>query len=131
MQNSLSSQQMSDDLSLTAKAVDRDGNNVEFKRPGKIRMFVNGQEMNNSQYQEALAEVAGMNNGKAFTETAKLANGALEQAKLQSVRTIVNTAWSTPTRIVKEGGQKNAALLSQLLSMLFSTISRTSQSIGR
>lgn len=123
--------EMSAKQSLAAKVLDRDGNEVEFKRPGKIRMFVNGQEMNDAQYQEALAEVAGVNDGKEFVEASKLANGALEQARLQSVRTLVNTAWSIPTRTIKEGGQKNASLLSQLLYMLFSTISRTSQSIGR
>lgn len=117
--------------SISAKAVDRDGNEVEFKRPGKIRMFVNGQEMNDSQYQEALAEVAGMNDGKAFTEFAKGASGALEQVKIQTARTAVSTGLSYPGRAIREGGQKNANLLSQLLSMLFSTISRTSQSIGR
>lgn len=117
--------------SISAKAVDRDGNEVEFKRPGKIRMFVNGQEMNDSQYQEALAEVAGMNDGKAFTDFSKAASGAVEQAKIQLARTTVSTGLTAPVRAIKEGGQKNANLLSQLLSMLFSTISRTSQSIGR
>ena len=47
--------EMSAKQSLAAKVLDRDGNEVEFKRPGKIRMFVNGQEMNDAQYQEALA----------------------------------------------------------------------------
>ena len=122
---------MSDDLSLTAKAVDRDGNNVEFKRPGKIRMFVNGQEMNDSQYQEALAEVAGMNDGKGFATIAQMASGAKEQAGIQTARNLMNAGMTAPVRAFKEGGQKNANLLSQLLSMLFSTMSRTSQSIGR
>ena len=117
--------------SISAKAVDRDGNEVEFKRPGKIRMFVNGQEMNDSQYQEALAEVAGMNDGKGFATIAQMASGAKEQAGIQTARNLMNAGMTAPVRAFKEGGQKNANLLSQLLSMLFSTMSRTSQSIGR
>ena len=117
--------------SISAKAVDRDGNEVEFKRPGKIRMFVNGQEMNDSQYQEALAEVAGMNDEKEFATLATIASGAKEQIAIQTTRNIINTGMAAPGKAIKEGRQKNTNLLSQLLSMLFSTISRTSQSIGR
>lgn len=117
--------------SISAKAVDRDGNEVEFKRPGKIRMFVNGQEMNDSQYQEALAEVAGMNDGKEFSKAAEMAKGMKDQVFLQGARSATMGAISLPGNIYRNGKQANASLLSQMLSMLLGTISRASQSIGR
>lgn len=123
--------EMSAKQSIAAKALDRNGNEVEFKRPGKIRMFVNGQEMNDDQYEEALAEVAGVNDGKEFSTIATIASGAKEQIAIQTTRNIINTGMAAPGKAIREGHQKNANLLSQLLSMLFSTISRTSQSIGR
>lgn len=123
--------EMSAKQAITARAVDRDGHEVEFKRPGKIRMFVNGQEMSDGEYKEALAEVAGVNDGKLFTGSANVVRGAKEQVKIQSTRALANAGMTAPLKAFKKGGQKNAHLLSQLLSMLLRTISRTSQSIGR
>ena len=123
--------EMSARQSLASKVLDRDGNEVEFKRPGKIRMFVNGQEMNDAQYQEALAEVAGMNDRKEFTAAAEFAKGAKNQAILQGVRSTTMGVMSIPGNIYRNSKQVNTGLLSQMLSMLFQTISRTSQSIGR
>lgn len=117
--------------SISAKAVDRDGNEVEFKRPGKIRMFVNGQEMSDGEYKEALAEVAGVNDGKEFTNIAKSANVIKQQARIQGARTIAGAAMSAPYNIYRNSRQANTNLLAQLLSMLLRTISRTAQSIGR
>ena len=94
-------------------------------------MFVNGQEMNDSQYQEALAEVAGMNDGKEFSKAAEMAKGMKDQVFLQGARSATMGAISLPGNIYRNGKQANASLLSQMLSMLLGTISRASQSIGR
>ena len=123
--------EMSAKQSLASKVLDRDGNEVEFKRPGKIRMFVNGQEMNDAQYREALAEVAGVNDGKEFANIAKSANVIKQQGSIQGARTIAETAISAPFNIYRNSKQANTNLLSQLLSILLRTISRTTQSLGR
>ena len=115
--------------SIAAKAVDRDGNEVEFKRPGKIKMFVNDREISDDEYKDALAEVAGLNNGKEFTAFAKGASDALEQVKIQTVRSAVNAGITAPIRAMKEGHQKNANLLAKIISAITGIVSRTSQSI--
>ena len=72
-----------------------------------------------------------MNDGKEFTNFAKHANGELKQVKIQKTRTLVSDGMTASVKAFNGGCQKNAVLLSQLRSMLFSTISRTSQNIGR
>jgi hypothetical protein len=122
-------EEMCEKQSISAKAVDRDGNEVEFKRPGKIKMFVNDREISDTEYEDALAEVAGLNNGKVFSAFAKAASGAKEQGLIQVERNLVSTAIATPIRTVKEGQQKNANILAKIISAITNVGARASQSI--
>jgi len=91
----------------------------------KLKMFVNGQEIPDRQFDDALAEVAGLNDGKAFNTAAGIGKEIRDQAGIQGARTLTQTgirAAGAPIRAAQKGAMKNQQLLNQLLGMFFRLI---------
>lgn len=97
----------------------------------KIKMFVNGAEISDKQFNEALAEVAGFNDGKAFNTAAQAAMDLKAQANIQCARTVaqagINVA-KAPARAVSQAAEKGNAMAGQLLRLFFQLVLVTSRS---
>lgn len=88
----------------------------------KLKMFVNGQEIPDRQFDNALAEVAGLNDGQAFNTAANIGKEFRDQAGIQGARTVTQVglnAVGAPVRAAKNSGAKNQQLLGQLLGLFF------------
>lgn len=91
----------------------------------KIKMYVNGNEIPDKDFNAALEEISGLNDGKAFNAAAQAAMDLKAQAGIQAGRTVTQAgieAASTPLKEAKKGYQKNASMLSQLLGALFKLV---------
>lgn len=96
----------------------------------KIKMFVNGSEIPDGRFNEALAEVAGLNDSKAFNIAAQAAMDLKSQGSIQVARTAtqagINVA-TAPAREIQRTAQKGDMMAGQLLGMLFRLVLATSR----
>lgn len=95
-----------------------------------LKMFVNGQEMPDKEFDNALAEVAGLNDSKAFNAGASIGKEFKDQAAIQGARTATQVglnALTAPGRAVSRSHQKNAAMISAIMR----TFLRMILSMGR
>ena len=84
----------------------------------KLKMFVNGQEIPDRQFDAALAEVAGLNDSKAFNTAAEIGKEFRDQAGIQAARTATKAGIgliAEPGKAVARSHQKNAAMLSAIM----------------
>jgi len=96
---------------LRLPETDKDGMN-------KLKMFVNGQEIPDRKFDDALAEVAGLNDGKAFNAAAQVGMEFKTQAGIQGARTATQiglNALTAPGRAVARSHQKNAAIIAAVM----------------
>lgn len=96
----------------------------------KIKMFVGGQEIPDKDFNDALAEVAGLNDSQAFNTAAMIGKEFRDQASIQGARTLTQAgihAAGAPVRAAQKGAIKNQQLLGQLLGMFFRLIITTSR----
>ena len=104
---------------------------IESTGQPKIKMFVNGNEIPDQQFDEALAEVAGLNDSKAFNVAAQAAMNLKEQAGIQGARAATQAgirAATAPARAVSQASEKGNAMAGQLLRLLFQMALETSRS---
>ena len=97
----------------------------------KLKMYVNGNEIADKDFDNALAEVAGLNDGQAFNTAATIGKEIRDQASIQGARSLTQAgihAAGAPVRAAKQSAAKNQQLLSQLLGMLFRLVITTSRS---
>lgn len=97
----------------------------------KIKMFVNGNEIPDQQFDEALGEVAGLNDSKTFNVATKAAMNLKEQASIQGARAATQAgirAATAPARAVSQASEKGNAMAGQLLRLLFQMVLETSRS---
>jgi len=90
-----------------------------------LKMFVNGQEIPDRDFNAALGEVAGLNDSRAFNTAAGIGKEIRDQAGIQGARTLTQTgirAAGAPIRAAQKGAMKNQQLLNQLLGMFFRLI---------
>lgn len=95
-----------------------------------LKMFVDGQEITDRQFDDALAEVAGLNDGKAFNTAAGIGKELKDQAGIQAARTATQAGIgliAEPGKAVARSHQKNAAMISAIMR----TFLRMILSIGR
>lgn len=88
----------------------------------KLKMFVNGSEIPDKDFDQALAEVAGLNDSKAFNTAAQIGKEIRDQAGIQGARSLTQAgihAAGAPVRAAKNSGAKNQQLLGQLLGLFF------------
>ena len=88
----------------------------------KLKMFVNGSEIPDKDFDQALAEVAGLNDSKAFNTAAQIGKEIRDQAGIQGARSLTQPgihAAGAPVRAAKNSGAKNQQLLGQLLGLFF------------
>lgn len=88
----------------------------------KLKMFVNGNEISDKDFDQALTEVAGLNDSKAFNTAAQIGKEIRDQAGIQGARSLTQAgihAAGAPIRAAKQGAVKNQQILCQLLSMFF------------
>ena len=105
-----------------------DGHEFKFKREGDLKMFVNGEEIDKDKFDDGLAEVSGINGGKKFIETAETAGAFMEQAHIQTRRTITIGAITLPGRaagLASRTADKSNMDVGRILGALFQQISRT------
>lgn len=83
-----------------------------------LKMFVNGQEIPDRQFDDALAEVAGLNDSKTFNAAAQVGMEFKTQAGIQGARTTAQVglnALTAPGRAVARSHQKNAAIVAAVM----------------
>ena len=114
---------MNDEKSTSTKIVTDGGRELEFRRGGKLKMYVNGNEIPDAQFKDALAEVSGLNASKKFVDGAKAGRMAASQVEIQGARSVVGIALNTPSAIMRSS-EKSSSFISQILSMLMQQISR-------
>ena len=114
---------MNDEKSTSTKIVTDGGRELEFRRGGKLKMYVNGNEIPDAQFKDALAEVSGLNDSKKFADGAKAGRMAANQVEIQGARSVVGIALNTPSAIMRSS-EKSSSFISQILSMLMQQISR-------
>lgn len=91
----------------------------------KLKMYVNGNEISDKDFGNALAEVAGLNDGQAFNAAAQIGKEIRDQAGIQGARSLTQAgihAAGAPVRAAQKGAAKNQQLLGQLLGMFFRLI---------
>ena len=96
-----------------------------------LKMFVDGNEIPDKNFNAALAEVAGLNDNKAFNTAAGIGKEFKDQAGIQGARTVTQiglNAAGAPARAVKKSAAKNQQLLSALLGMMFRALITISRS---
>lgn len=96
----------------------------------KLKMFVSGNEIPDKDFNDALAEVAGLNDNKAFNAGAAIGKNLRDQAAIQGARTATQVglnALTAPGRAVSRSHQKNAAMISAIMR----TFLRMILSMGR
>lgn len=84
----------------------------------KLKMFVNGQEIPDKDFDAALAEVAGLNDSQAFNAAANIGKELRDQASIQAARTATQAGIgliAEPGKAVARSHQKSAALASELM----------------
>lgn len=75
----------------------------------KIKMFVNGNEIPDKDFNSALAEVAGLNDGQAFNAAAQIGKEIRDQAGIQGARTLTQAgihAAGAPVRAAQKVQQR-------------------------
>ena len=96
----------------------------------KLKMFVDGNEIPDKQFGDALAEVAGLNDSQAFSTAADIGKNLRDQAGIQGARTLTQAGIgliAEPGKAVARSHQKNAAMISAIMR----TFLRMILSIGR
>lgn len=95
-----------------------------------LKMFVDGNEISDKQFGDALAEVAGLNDSQAFSTAANIGKNLRDQAGIQGARTLTQAGIgliAEPGKAVARSHQKNAAMISAIMR----TFLRMILSIGR
>lgn len=95
-----------------------------------LKMFVDGQEITDKDFNAALAEVAGLNDSKAFNTAAEIGKEFRDQAGIQAARTATKAGIglvAAPGKAIARSHQKNAAMVSAIMR----TFLRMILSIGR
>lgn len=91
----------------------------------KLKMFVNGQEITDKDFDAALAEVAGLNDSKAFNTAAEIGKEFRDQAGIQGARTATQAGIglvAAPGKAVVRSHQKNAAIVGMVMKMFLRAI---------
>lgn len=91
----------------------------------QLKMYINNCEINDKWFDKALAEVAGVNNSRAFNAGAEVGKNLKDQAAIQGARTITQTGINVataPARAVPQALRATDAMTSQMLSKFLSTI---------
>ena len=84
----------------------------------KLKIFINGNEISDRDFDAALAEVAGLNDGKAFNAAAQIGKDFKDQAGIQAARTATQAGIgliAEPGKAVARSHQKNAVMLSAVM----------------
>ena len=84
----------------------------------KLKMFVNGNEISDKDFNNALAEVAGLNDGQAFNAAAQIGKDLKDQATIQAARTATQAGIeliAEPGKAVARSHQKNAAMCAAVM----------------
>ncbi len=79
----------------------------------KLKMCVNGQEITDKDFDTALAEVAGLNDSKAFNAAADIGKNLRDQAGIQAARTATKAGIGlvgAPARAIARSHQKNGMI---------------------
>lgn len=97
----------------------------------KLKMFINGMEISDGKFDAALAEVAGLNDSKAFNVAAESAKNLKDQASIQAARTAANagiSAVTAPVRAIPKMAASGEMMAGQLLRLFFQLVLATSRS---
>ena len=103
---------------LRLPETDKDGMN-------KLKMFVDGNEIPDKYFNDALAEVAGLNDSQAFNTAADIGKNFRDQAGIQAARTATQAGIglvAAPGKAVVRSHQKNAAIVGMVMKMFLRAI---------
>lgn len=90
-----------------------------------LKMFVNGQEIPDRDFNAALGEVAGLNDSQAFNAAADLGKNLRDQAGIQAARTATQAGIglvAAPGKALKRSHQKNGMLAGAIMRIFLRAI---------
>ena len=91
----------------------------------KLKMFVNGQEITDKDFDNALAEVAGLNDSQAFNTAADIGKNLRDQAGIQAARTATKAGIGligAPARAIARSHQKNGMIAGEIMRLFLRMI---------
>lgn len=91
----------------------------------KLKMFVDGNEIPNKQFNDALAEVSGLNDSKTFNAAAAVGKELRDQGSIQGARSLTKAGIdlvAAPGRAIVKSNQENAAMGNEILRIFIRTI---------
>ena len=102
-------------------------NAMEIGTDGKpaLKMFVNGSEIRDNDFEKALAEIAGLNDSKAFSEAAEVGKELRDQAGIQGARMVTQagiSAVTAPVRAIPGAIKETDMAAGQLLRLFFQMV---------
>ena len=90
-----------------------------------LKMFVNGQEIPDRDFNAALGEVAGLNDSQAFNMAADLGKNLRDQAGIQAARTATQAGIglvAAPGKAIARSHQKNGMLAGEIMRIFLRAI---------
>ena len=90
-----------------------------------LKMFVDGQEIPDRQFDAALAEVAGFNDSQVFNTAADLGKNLRDQAGIQGARTLTQAGIglvAEPGKAIARSHQKNGMLAGEIMRIFLRAI---------
>lgn len=90
-----------------------------------LKMFVDGQEITDKDFDAALAEVAGLNDSKAFNTAANIGKEFRDQAGIQGARTLTQAGIglvAAPGKAVVRSHQKNGMIAGEIMRLFLRMI---------
>lgn len=90
-----------------------------------LKMFVDGQEITDKDFDAALAEVAGLNDSKAFNTAAEIGKEFRDQAGIQGARTLTQAGIglvAAPGKAVVRSHQKNGMIAGEIMRLFLRMI---------
>jgi hypothetical protein len=123
--------EMDNKKSTTLKTTIADGREISFKRPFAFKMFVDGQEINDNEFDAALAQISGLESDHERDEMGKSLRAVDEQVKIGISRRAAVIPLKIPAKAVGtmvDDVRRSDGSAASLLRML---LGQAARAIGR
>lgn len=120
--------EMNGNNSTTYKTTAADGREISFKRPGDLHMFINGHEISKESFDDALAEISGINSSDVREEKGMAMRERYEQFSIIGARKIGEMPFNAARDVkggISNGLRSAGGTAGSLLRMLLQQATRT------
>ena len=120
-------QKMDSNKETVHKESIRDGREITFQREGDIKLYINGREINDGDFRDAVAEMAGLDNERRRDLKGATITNFVEQAKIQGIRGLTSSTLSIPSKTVRgveHTRDEGRSVISHILGMAMQNMSR-------